>query len=369
MDSQILITVAVLGGINGLLALFLVIAERFLANYGDCEITINDDKELHVRGGASLLSTLSSQKIYLPSACGGRGTCAYCKCRVTDGAGPLLPTELPMLSPDEMKQDVRLACQVKVKQDLKLIIPEELFNIKAFRADVEHIEDLTYDIKLLKLKLIDPQVFHFTPGQYVQLQNASYEGVKEQVSRAYSIASSNEQTDMIELMVRLIPEGLVTTWVHQYLKVGDEVRFTGPMGDFRLHDGEGEIVMVAGGSGMAPMASLLGKMEMDQPQRKATYFFGAVTGKDLFYMDEMKSAERKLPRFRFAPALSAPTEEDAWNGETGLITQPLETYLKTVDTTDVQGYLCGSPGMIKACINVFNQHGVTSERIFYDPFA
>ncbi len=369
MLNHIILTVAVLVGINGLLALLLVVAERFFANYGECNITINEERELRVSGGSSLLVALKTDKIFLPSACGGRGTCAYCKCKITEGGGPVLPTEESLLSQDEIADGLRLACQVKVKSDLAIRLPEELFQIQEFKARVAGLEDLTYDIKLVKLHLVDPTDIQFTPGQYVQLQNKPYAKVKESVSRAYSIASSATETKTIDLMIRLVPEGLVTTWVHHHLKQDEEVVFTGPMGDFRLHEGDGEIIMIAGGSGMAPMVSILDELARKKSQRKITFFFGAVSKKDLFYVDEMKQFQEKIPNFTFVPALSQPDPEDNWKGETGLITIPVENHIKKIDTAKSQAYLCGSPGMINACIKVLSSHGITKERIFFDPFA
>jgi Na+-transporting NADH:ubiquinone oxidoreductase subunit F len=369
MLEKVIITILILSGINGFLALVLVIAERFLASYGECQIIINQEKSLKVNGGMTLLSALNGQKIFLPSACGGRGTCGYCKCKVTEGGGPLLPTELPLLIESEIDQQIRLSCQLKVKRDIKIEIPEALFNIKEFEAEVILLESLTYDIKLLRLKLIQPEEIRFKPGQYVQLQSEPYDGVKERVSRAYSIASSSLQTDRIDLIIRLVPEGICTTWVHQFLKKGDRVKFTGPMGDFYLHEGEGEIIMVAGGSGMAPMVSLLYQIDHEKIRRKIHYFFGSMTKKDLFYMDEMEQFQKIIPQFKFIPTLSDPKPEDLWQGEKGLITLPLEAYLKTIDTKDAQAYLCGSPGMIQACIKIFKSYGITQDRIYYDPFA
>ncbi len=369
MLANIFITVLVITGINGLLALILVIAEHFLASYGECQVLINNEKSVQVNGGSTLLSTLNSQKIFLPSACGGRGTCGYCKCKVTDGGGPLLPTELPLLNESEISQQIRLSCQLKVKRDIKIEIPEELFNIKEYEAEVALLKPLTHDIKLLRLKLVQPDKIKFKPGQYVQLQSEPYHGIKERVSRAYSIASASTQTDSIDLIIRLVPEGICTTWVHRYLKEGDRAKFTGPMGDFCLHEGEGEIIMIAGSSGMAPMVSLLHHIDYQKIQRKIHYFFGAVTRKDLFYLDEMEQFQKKIPQFKFVPALSNPEPQDKWQGETGLITISLENYLKTIDTKEVQAYLCGSPGMIQACIKIFKNYGVTQDRIYFDPFA
>jgi Na+-transporting NADH:ubiquinone oxidoreductase subunit F len=357
--------------VSGVLAFLLVLAERYLADYGECKVDINDGgKVLNVKGGASLLSTLNREKIFLPSACGGRGTCGYCKCKVNDGIGPLLPTEEPLLEQDEIQDNVRIACQVKVKQDVKISIPEELFNIKEFKTRVEFIKDLTYDIKLVRFRLLDPPEINFTPGQYAQLYSKPYEKVKEVVNRAYSIASPNSEKNYIDLMVRLVPEGICTTWVHNHLKEGEEVKIVGPMGDFRLHDGEDEMIMVAGGSGMAPFVSLLNEIAEEKIDRPITYFFGAVTKNDLFYIDEMSEFETRLSNYKFVPALSGDVPEDEWNGERGLITLPLENHLKQRgDNSKVQAYMCGSPGMIHACANVLKEQGVPSSNMFFDPFA
>jgi Na+-transporting NADH:ubiquinone oxidoreductase subunit F len=368
MWEKVFITVFIIGGLNGLLAVFLVIAEHFLANYGECTITINKKQTLHVQGGASLLTSLKSKKIYLPSACGGRGTCAYCKCQVLEGGKTILPTEESLLTQDEIDAHIRLSCQIKVKNDLHIIIPEGLFQIKEFRARISEIKNLTYDIKLLHLQLLDPGEIYFTSGQYIQLQNKPYEKVKGMTSRAYSIASKNTDLHEIDLMVRLVPEGIVTSWIHQYLKEGDEVTFTGPMGNFHLHEGESEIIMIAGGSGMAPMVSILEELVRMKTHRKVTYFFGAVAKKDLFYVDEMERFEREILDFTFVPTLSQPESDDNWHGTTGLITVPVNDFLEKIDTDTAQAYLCGSPGMINACIHVLSEGGITNDRIFFDPF-
>ncbi|UCE06292.1 MAG: 2Fe-2S iron-sulfur cluster binding domain-containing protein [bacterium] len=369
MIFKILIATASMAGISTLLSILLVIAERYLANYGDCKVTINDEKEFVVKGGSSLLSSLSSQKIFLPSACGGRGTCAYCKCKVLEGIGAILPTEEPLLSPEERENNIRLSCQIKVKQDMKIEIPEELFNIKEFKTRVAFIKDLTHDIKLIRFDLIEPNEIKFKAGQYVQLEIQPYNDVQEVIQRAYSMSSPAYEKNYVELMIRLVPEGICTTWVFKHLKEGDTVRIIGPMGDFHLHDGNGEIIMVAGGSGMAPMVSLLADMAKNKIIRKTTYFFGALAKKDMFYLNEMEEFEKQIPNFKFVPALSAPQPDDEWDGEVGLITAPLENYLKKIDNAKTQGYLCGSPGMINACVAIMKKYGIASERIFFDPFG
>jgi len=369
MLFKIIIATASMVGISGFLAILLVIAERFLVNFGDCKVTINNEKELIVKGGASLLATLNSQKIFLPSACGGRGTCAYCKCKVLEGVGPILPTEEPLLSLEERKNSIRLSCQVKVKKDMKIEIPDELFNIKEFKARVAFIKDLTHDVKLIRFDLIEPNEIKFKAGQYVQLETQPYNDVKEVVQRAYSMCSPAYEKNYVELMIRLVPEGICTTWVFKHLNEDDTVRIIGPMGDFHLHEGDGDILMVAGGSGMAPVLSLLADMAKNKETRKATYFFGALTKKDMFYLDEMAEFEKQLPNYKFVPALSSPAPDDKWDGEKGLITVPLENHLKQIDTSQAQGYLCGSPGMINACTAIMKKYGITSDRIFFDPFG
>ncbi len=369
MLFKILIATLSMAGISALLSILLVIAENYLADYGECKITINGQKELIVKGGASLLASLGREKIFLPSACGGRGTCAYCKCKVLEGVGPILPTEEPLLSLEERKNNIRLSCQIKVKKDMRIEIPEELFNIKEFKARVAFIKDLTHDIKLIRFDLIEPNEINFRAGQYVQLETQPYDGVKEVVQRAYSMCSPAYEKHYVELMIRLVPEGICTTWVFKHLKEGDTVRLIGPMGDFHLHEGDGEIVMVAGGSGMAPMVSLLADMAKNGEKRKITYFFGALAKKDMFYVEEMREFERLLPNFKFVPALSAPDPGDEWDGVIGLITVPLENHLKQIDTSKAQCYLCGSPGMINACTALMKKYGITSDRIFFDPFG
>jgi len=368
MIVKILVATVAMAGVSAILSIILVIAERYLANYGECNITINNQKQVTVKGGSSLLASLNSQNIFLPSACGGRGTCAYCKCKVVEGVGSLLPTEEPLLNAEEIQNQIRLACQVKVKQDVSIEIPEELFNIKEFKTQVTSISDLTHDIKLLRFELLEPDEINFKAGQYVQLNTAPYNDVKESVSRAYSIASPNFEKNYIELMIRLVPDGICTTWVHQYVKEKDVVRLVGPMGDFYLRDGEAEIIMVAGGSGMAPMASLLEQIAKEKIDRKVTYFFGAVSKRDLFYNEKMADLQHRINDFTYVPALSQPLPEDNWNGETGLITKPLESHIKNKNNSETQAYLCGSPGMIDACIVVLKKYGMTEDRIFFDPF-
>ncbi len=363
---QILITVAVISTITVLLAAILTIAERYILNYGTCVIDINDDKKLEVKGGGSLLSTLNEQGIFIPSACGGRGSCGLCKVAVLSGGGPLLPTEKPYLAAEELDKNIRLSCQVKVRENIKIQIPKALFAIKSYNVTVQKIEDLTHDIKTLYLKLADEQIMDFKAGQYIQIKTPRYAKVKEEVYRAYSIASTPSHKDEIQVIIRKVPQGICTTYVFDYLKQGDTITLNGPYGDFYLRDTQKEVICIAGGSGLAPIKSILHQMAEQGIHRKTTFFFGCVSKQDLYYQAEMQHFEKTLPDFQFVPALSAPKPEDNWQGETGLITEVADRYIK--DGANTEAYLCGSPGMVDACVSVLETKGMPKESIFYDKF-
>lgn len=367
MIGEFLIAIGVTTAITGILAIIMVIADATIANYGEVKITINDDKELVVEGGKSLLSSLMSEDIFIPSACGGRGSCGLCKVKVASGVGDYLPTELPWISDEEKEENVRLSCQIKVKKDMEIYIPEELFNVKKYSATVEKLRDLTHDIKEVTLRLVEPDVIDFKAGQFIQFRVPEYELTDEAVYRAYSISSKPSDDQIVELEIRYVPNGICTTYVHQHLQEGDEVTINGPYGEFFLRETDREIIMIAGGSGMAPIKSILLDMAEKGIDRKAKYFFGARSKKDLFLVDEMEALEEQMPNFKFIPSLSQPEEEDQWDGETGLITQTVEKYID--DASEMEAYLCGSPGMIDACVEVLTRLGIAEERIYYDKFA
>lgn len=365
---QILIAAGLAFALSGSFAALLLIAERYLVNYGTCRIDVNSgDRELEVTGGESLLTTLKNEGIFIPSACGGRGTCAYCKVKILDGGGPVSPTEAPLLSEEEIAADVRISCQCKVRNDLRIEIPTELLSVREFRGTAERIRDLTHDIKEVRIALSEPTEIDFVPGQYVQLEAPAYGDNPEPVFRAYSIASPPSDRKHLELIIRQVPGGICTTWVFEHLREGDEIRFTGPFGDFRLSESDAEMVWIAGGSGMAPFWSILRHMRENGIARKTTYFFGAVRKRDLFFVEELEELGRELDWFRFVPALSAPEETDEWTGETGLITEVVDRNVE--NGAEKEAYLCGSPGMIDAAIKVLESKGIGPERTFYDKFA
>jgi Na+-transporting NADH:ubiquinone oxidoreductase subunit F len=365
--TTLLVGVLLVVGVSLVLAVFLLVAERRLANYGVCSIDINEGEEVvEVQGGSSLLDSLMQNNIFIPSACGGKGTCAYCKVRILEGGGPVAPTEEPLLSPEEIKDDMRISCQCKVRSDMRIEIPSEILSVKEYAGVVESMVDMTHDIKQLRIGLKEPPAIQFVPGQYIQLRAPAYGDNPEPVYRAYSLSSPPSDQKAIELLIRYVPEGICTTWVFEHLEEGSEVVFNGPYGDFRLSSTDREMIWIAGGSGMAPFWSLIRHMIEKGINRRTTYFFGAATEKDLFLVDELRRIQEEHDWFEFVPALSQPAEDTGWQGESGLITEVVDRHVG--DGSDKEAYLCGSPGMINASITVLTDHGFTEERIFFDKF-
>ncbi len=354
------------------MALFIIIVDSFINNYGEVEISINDNKKIiKVKGGNPLLATLSAQQIFIPSACGGRGTCGACKLIVASDIGPVYPTEKPFMNKEELETNTRLSCQIKVKKDISIKIPEELFSIRKFKAVIEKIADVTYDIKEITIKLKDGNDFTFAAGQYVQIEIPPYEKINDFTQRAYSISSAPGIRDRLELLIRLVPGGILTSYVFKYMKEGMEFDIIGPMGDFVLHENSSVMICGAGGSGMAPLKSIIEEMiDKNSINREIWYFFGARSAADQFYLEKFRSYEKILPNFHYIPVIAEPGDAGKWNGEIGLITDAMDKFLKNkIDKNSVkEGYLCGSPGMIDACIKVMKNNGIKEENIYYDKF-
>lgn len=365
--NEILITTLVVTAISAIFALLLTVADRTIGDYGEVQLLINNDKEFTVRGGDNLLSTLIQEKIFIPSACGGKGTCGYCKVQVHKGGGAVLATETPFLTKEEIEANVRLSCQCKVKENIRIEIPKELFNVKEYSAVLEEMEDMTDTIKRLRLRLPEGEEIRFKPGQFIQLMAPVYEGNNEEIYRAYSIASSAADKTHIELFIGYVPGGIATTYVHQHLKVGDQVQINGPYGDFYYQDdNDREMILVAVGTGIAPIISILNHMKEENIQRKATFYFGAKTPSDLFLLNYFKDLEETLYDFKFMPTLSRITEEHNWTGERGRVNNALDTYL--MDGENKEAYLCGNPPMIQSVMTSLKEKGLDEELIYFDEF-
>ncbi|MFP4478690.1 MAG: NADH:ubiquinone reductase (Na(+)-transporting) subunit F [Candidatus Izemoplasmatales bacterium] len=350
-------------GILIVITLFLIGANMLLGGAKMKTVTINKEKTIPVKDTDTLLNILSNNKIFIPSACGGKATCGFCKVQVLDGGGDVKPMEEPFLSDQEKQDNVRLSCQVKVQDDIKIAIPVSMLNAQEYTCEVINIKDLTYDIKLVQFKFINPKSMAFKPGQYAQLRVPGIE-----IIRAYSIASNPKMTDKIELIIRMVPKGKATTYVHRALELGDKVIVTGPYGDFYLQENsDRDIICIAGGSGKAPIRSILHYLKDQGMPRKVKYFFGARSKKDLYYTEEFVELAKEFKNFEYIPALSDPLPEDKWEGDVGLITDVVDR--NTGDLSDSEAYLCGSPGMIDACIKVLNKHDIDPDNVFYDKFS
>lgn len=354
--------ILIMVGILLVITLILILIDKLLGSTGERTITVNDETVIPADPDESVLTNLAKHKIFIPSACGGKATCGACKVRLLEGGGEIKPTEESFLSKEEREKKYRLACQVKVKENLKISVPTHLLTVKEYKTVVTHIEDLTYDIKLVRLKLINPSTIDFKPGQYIQLKVPGIE-----IERAYSIASNPKDNAEIELIIRMVPKGEATTFVHKALEVNDVVYITGPFGDFYLReDTNKDMICIAGGSGKAPIIAILAYLKDRGMNRKVKYFFGAKAKRDLYYTEEFKKLQEEYPNFEYIPALSEPLPGDNWQGEVGLITDVVDRL--TGDLSDAEAYLCGSPGMINACIKVLSKHNIKQENIFYDKF-
>ena len=345
------------------MAIILIIADRLFCNYGPCKVTINNKEPYVITGGGKLLEALYQRKIFIPSACGGKGTCGFCKVSVLDGGGQILPTEEPFMTKEELGRKTRLACQVKIKQDIVIKVKDEYLDVMEYKAVVAHARMVTHDTREISLKLIEPKEIKFKPGQYVQVM---VPGEGEPVYRAYSISSSPSVKNNIELLVRLIPGGLCSSYLHN-VKVNEEITFTGPYGEFALDiSPDNELICVGGGCGMAPMRSILRHLKDVAPGIKCSLYFGARTTKDIMYMEEFLQDKKLMRNFEIHYALSEPQHSPDWKGETGFIHESVAR--NTGKDGKRQAFLCGPPLMIKATMKVLKEKGFSRKRVFYDEF-
>lgn len=356
------VPIIILSSISLILGILLVLADKFLADYGECKLIINGEKEFTVRGGSTILSYLSANKIFIPSACGSKATCGLCKGKVVSDVGLLLPTEKPFMNKEEISNNTRLLCQVKVKKDTEIAIPEEYFLVKEFKTIVESITPLTHDTRMFRFRLTDPTEIEFKPGQFVQFRIP-----KAGEERAYSIASNPNIPDIVELIVRLVPGGLCTTYMFNKLKINDKIFLTGPYGEFYLREEtEDPLICIGGGSGSAPVRSIVSYLKEKNSTRKIISFYGGRTPKDIYFTEEYNKLSEEMKDFIHIPAISEPTDGDGWKGEKGLITQVMERYL--TDTSNHEAYICGPPIMIKFTRQLLEKLGIDPDRIYFDEF-
>ena len=402
--------IIVFTGVILLLVLLLNFAQSKLLPQGDVTLHINDDPENDIIAtpGSTLLTALATKNVFLPSACGGGGTCAMCKCQVLEGGGEILPTETGYINRADAKNHWRLACQVKVKEDLTLQIPEEIFNIRKWECTVVSNNNVATFIKELVLDLPKGETLNFKAGGYIQIDIPEYTNLlfknfdveneyrpdwdkykiwdlvannDESIFRAFSMANHPAEGNRMMLNVRIatpppklwndVPPGLATSYIFN-LKKGDKVTISGPFGEFFIKETKREMVYIGGGAGMAPMRShLFHLFQSLKTGRKVSFWYGARSLREMFYDEEFKDIQKRFPNFNYNVALSEPLPEDNWQGPTGFIHQVLhDNYLKDhEDPTEVEFYMCGPPPMIAACENMLYDLGVEEEMIAYDSFG
>ena len=405
-----LLSIFVFTGVILVLVMILNLAESQLIPQGDVTITVNEDetKQIKTRPGSTLLSALATDKLFLPSACGGGGTCAMCKCQVMEGGGEILPTETGFINRSMAKDNWRLACQVKIKEDMKIYVPEEIFSIRKWECTVISNKNVATFIKELVLKLPEGENLEFKAGGYIQIDIPKYDNLSfsgfdiedeyhpdwdkykiwemvannnDDIFRAFSMANHPAEGNRMMLNVRIatpppalwndVPPGIASSYIFN-LKAGDKVTISGPFGEFFIKETDREMVYIGGGAGMAPMRShLFHLFHTLKTNRKVSFWYGARSLKELFYDDDFKQIQQVFPNFRYQVAMSEPMPEDKWNGPTGFIHQVLhDAYLKDhEDPTEVEYYMCGPPLMISACEGMLDSLGVEPEMIAYVSFG
>ena len=407
MQIDLILGVVAFSGIVIALVLVILGARSQLVSTGLVSIEINGDKDnpIKVQSGSKLLQTLADNKIFLSSACGGGGTCSQCKCQILEGGGSILPTEESHFNSREKNEGWRLSCQVAVKNDLKISVPDEVFGVKEWECEVISNDNVATFIKELVLKLPEGEEVNFRAGGYVQLEAPAYKlnykefdiGKEyhddwdrfnvwdnvavnnEPVIRAYSMANYPDEKGIIKFNIRIaspppgmdVPPGVMSSWTFN-LKPGDKVKVFGPFGEFFAKETQAEMVFVGGGAGMAPMRShIFDQLLRIHTDRKITFWYGARSLKEMFYVDEFDALAHKYDNFEWHVALSDPLPEDDWDGDTGFIHNVLyENYLKSHDAPeDCEYYMCGPPMMNKAVIDMLLDLGVEPENIALDDFG
>ncbi len=409
--STILLSIAVFLVIVMLLVALLIFVRNKLIPQGKVKVNINGKEDLEVQPGSSLLSTLANEQIFLPSACGGKGSCGQCKCRVVEGGGSILPTETGFFSRKQIQDHWRLGCQVKINENLKIAVPESILNIKKWECEVVSNHNVATFIKEFVVKLPEGESLQFEAGSYIQIDvpkvsvdykdidvDPEYRGDWDKLQlwdlqmrnpepqfRAYSMANAPSEGNIVMLNVRIatppfdrkagkmmnVNPGICSSYIYS-LKPGDKVMVSGPYGDFHVKDTDREMMFIGGGAGMAPMRSqIFDQIKTKQTQRKASFWYGGRSLRELFYVDDFTQLEKQHPNFSFHIALSEPKPEDHWTGDVGFIHNVIHNnYLKDhPEPEEIEYYLCGPPMMISAVFKMLDELGVPEENILYDNFG
>ncbi len=405
--------IAMIVAIIIVLTVTIVISEKFLVKHGNVKLVINEDAENAkvVETGGTLLNTLIDNDILIPSACGGGGTCGYCTCQVTSGGGDLLPTEETFINRKKAKDNWRLSCQVKVRDNMEIKVPDEVFSTKKWECEVVSNDNVATFIKEFVVKLPEGETLDFKPGGYVQIEVPHYHisfkddiDIEEQyredwqrikaldlenrntenITRAYSMANHPEEGNIVMLNVRIatppwdhkknilqkVPSGISSSYIFSK-KPGDKVMISGPYGEFFINDSDSEMMYIGGGAGMAPMRShILHLFYTLKTKRKVTFWYGARSKREIFYEEDFRKIEKEFPNFTFNIALSEALPEDNWKGMTGFISKAiLKHYLKDhIEPEDIEYYLCGPPLMMTAINKMLYNLGVEKDMIRYDEF-
>lgn len=390
----------------------LLYARAKLTAVGQVKITINDEKEVTVNPGSSLLSTLSESGIFLPSACGGGGTCAQCRCQVVEGGGSILATETDHFTRKEQQEHWRLGCQVKVREDMKIEVPEHVLGVKKWECEVVSNENVATYIKEFVVKLPEGEILNFKSGGYIQIDVPEIEvdfkdmvigneyrpewekfGMfklqmknPEPTFRAYSMANHPAENNIVMLNIRIatppfdrvnggfqkINPGICSSFIFS-CKPGDKVTISGPYGEFFLQDNDNEMMFIGGGAGMAPMRSHLFHLfhTLKESKKKVTFWYGARSWREVFYYEQFMDIQKNFPNFTFHLALSDPQPEDNWTGAKGFIHQIIyDQYLsKHEEPEEIDYYLCGPPMMNNACNKMLYDLGVPDENVRFDDFG
>lgn len=404
---EIVLAVAAFTGIIVSLSAVILLARSRLVETGMVEMIVNDDREFQVPAGVKLLTALSNVGLFLPSGCGGKGTCGQCRVKVLEGGGPLLPTESGLIARKEAADHVRLGCQVTVRENVRVRIPEEVFGVRKWECTVRSNRGLSTFIKEVILELPSGEHVPFRAGGYIQLECPPYSakfsdfdiepeyrdiwdrhnlwrfqaGTKTATTRAYSMANYPDEVGIIILNVGIarpppgsdenVPPGVVSSYVFN-LKPGDSVTIAGPYGDFYAKDTDNEMVYIGGGAGMAPLRShIFDQLKRLKTDRKISFWFGVRGQRDLIYHEEFQRLAAEHPNFSYVVALSEPKSDDDWDGPVGFIHQvAYDEYLAEHEAPeDCEYYMCGPPLMIGAVQKMLADLGVPEENIMFDDFG